>query len=101
MRGRLARKTTGCPAARHGTRSSRAALRSHEARIDCAKEKPLSKSRLGHSVFTPLVLSLFWMAPDAAAAQSVTAAAPANSHARGYGSGWECDYGYRERAGLC
>ena len=61
----------------------------------------MSKSRLGHSVFMPLVLSLFWMAPEAAAAQSVTPPPPANSHARGYGTGWECDYGYRESAGLC
>lgn len=24
-----------------------------------------------------------------------------NAHLKGYGSGWECDFGYRERDGLC
>ena len=45
-----------------------------------------------------LCLSLL---PAVATAQSAVAEAPVNSHAKSYGDGWECDWGYRTVAQAC
>ncbi len=39
--------------------------------------------------------------PTSVRAQSIAAEVPPNAQARSYGSGWECDLGYREDQGAC
>src|SRR5689334_16449883 len=39
--------------------------------------------------------------PSSAFAQSLPPEVPQNSHAKSNGSGRECDYGFREAAGVC
>ncbi|NKB60262.1 MAG: hypothetical protein GKS00_28480 [Alphaproteobacteria bacterium] len=49
-----------------------------------------------------LLLLLFLLGiPNVAYAQASSVRVPENAHAKGYGSGWECDRGYRESAGTC
>jgi hypothetical protein len=55
-----------------------------------------------NSSHTPLILMLaFALWPGIAAAQGDAAAAPLNAHMKRYGSGWECDRGYREVNAAC
>ena len=48
-----------------------------------------------------VLLALLATAPGFAFAQSTSVLAPENSHAKSYGSGWQCDQGYRESDGAC
>ena len=63
----------------------------------------VSKKRLtparSSKVFAQLLLSL--LLSGSALAQTAANTKPENSHPREYGSGWECDTGYREHKGKC
>ena len=48
-----------------------------------------------------ILLALLATAPAVAFAQSSTVGVPENARAKAYGSGWECDPGYREVNGGC
>src|SRR5687767_10951735 len=59
----------------------------------------LRRSRTRAPLLTASLLSLF-LAPGVSAQNSADVA-PANAHARPYGTGWQCDFGYRQTSGLC
>ena len=47
------------------------------------------------------ILVLLAIAPGVVFAQGSSGGIPKNAHARSYGSGWECDRGYREVNKAC
>jgi len=59
------------------------------------------KTRRALSMRPLMLLALCIALPQAAFSQGTATPAPQNSHPKGYGTGWECDYGYREAAGSC
>src|SRR5258706_2010701 len=73
-------------------------------RIRLARENILKRSPSNTPfLLTALLAVLLLWTPGAAFAQSSLGAAdmPANAHARPYGTGWQCDYGYREANRAC
>ena len=58
----------------------------------------------GKSYRTATCLALFWalsVLPYAALADDSLADVPENAHTKSYGTGWECDPGYREMGDHC
>lgn len=53
------------------------------------------------SIHALFVLALLAAAPGVVFAQGGSVGMPDNAHAKSYGSGWECDQGYREAQGTC
>src|SRR6185295_15699765 len=59
------------------------------------RNPPRNAAFLWRSIFSTLLAA----SPLTAFAQPTSSAVPQNSHLKSFGSGWECDYGYRESAG--
>ncbi len=53
------------------------------------------------SIYSLILWALLAAAPGVVFAQAVSVGMPENAHARSYGTGWECDPGYREAKGAC
>jgi hypothetical protein len=51
--------------------------------------------------FFCLALSISLTAPEIMLAQTTAISLPENAHVKSYGTGWECDIGYREADGRC
>ena len=51
------------------------------------------------SIHALFLLALLAAAPGVVFAQGGSVGMPDNAHAKSYGSGWECDQGYREVKG--
>ena len=73
------------------------------ARGNHKKEIPMSRLRRPPVIFifSLFVLALVAVALGVVNAQSGSVRVPDNAHATGYGSGWECDRGYRQVKGAC
>jgi hypothetical protein len=67
------------------------------------KEVPMKRIRRHRTIFIrPLVLlALLVTTSGVALAQDGTVEIPENAHAKSYGSGWECDQGYRDFNDAC
>jgi hypothetical protein len=48
-----------------------------------------------------VLLLLLSVVPGVAAAEATLAKAPANAHAKKFGSGWDCDRGFRSTVDSC
>ena len=75
-------------------------LYGHESRFwrELMKSK---RSKLGVFEYALVLLAVFSGPLELASAQDSKGAIPANSTAKSYGSGWECDKGFRMNGGSC
>ena len=62
-------------------------------------ERTMNMNNSSKHLLILLLTVALW--PGIAAAQGDAAAAPLNAHMKRYGSGWECDRGYREVNAAC
>ena len=76
--------------------------------VALGKMRPMANTRaetglpgIGVFVLCALAFLTVQTVPGVVAAESVSAAIPDNARAKNYGSGWECNEGYREKDGLC
>ena len=60
-----------------------------------------TNARLGVFAYALVLLALLAATAEPAGAQSVEAGTPANATANAYGSGWQCDRGFRNVDGTC